>query len=288
MLHNNYAIALSPVEGPRASLEVQRAGIAFAQTCGLTGMTDYLTANTLDALADTGEHEQALTLAAELATAFEASGNLNNLIQARTVQIRILTLRGRASQVADTLDWLETTGRETGNLDTLVNGLGTAAIARAALAQPDHTSTLLSEIDTTPGSRNNSNYAPLLPALVRAALTTNDPTLAHQLTTGVEPHTPSHEHALTTATAALAEANGHHHTAADRYADAAQRWEAFGVIPEQAFALLGHGRCLLALGHDADATQPLLHARDIFQELQAAPALTETDGLLQQATALSS
>ena len=82
------------------------------------------------------------------------------------------------------------------------------AIARAALARPEHTSTLLSEIDTTPESRNNSNYTPLLPALVRAALTTNNPQLADQPTTGVEPHTPYAEHALTTAAAALAEADG--------------------------------------------------------------------------------
>ncbi len=165
--------------------------------------------------------------------------------------------------------------------------LGTAAIARAALAQPDHATTLLAEIDTTPGSRNNSNYPPLLPALVRAALTTNNRQLGHQLTTGVERHTPYHEHALTAATAALAEADGNHHAAAAGYADAAQRWEAFGVIPEQAFALLGHGRCLLALGRNADANQPLLQARDLFQKLQAAPALAETDALLEQATALS-
>ena len=37
-----------------------------------------------------------------------------------------------------------------------------------------------------------------------------------------------------------------------------------------------------------EAAQPLRLARDIFQELQAAPALAETDALLQQATALSS
>ena len=59
-------------------------------------------------------------------------------------------------------------------------------------------------------------------------------------------------------------------------------------MPEQAFALLGHGRCLVALGHMTEAAQPLSQARDIFQELQAAPALAETDALLQQATALSS
>jgi hypothetical protein len=60
-----------------------------------------------------------------------------------------------------------------------------------------------------------------------------------------------------------------------------------GVVPEQAFALLGQGRCLVALGHLTEAVQPLNQARDIFQKLQAAPALAETDALLQQATALS-
>jgi hypothetical protein len=123
--------------------------------------------------------------------------------------------------------------------------------------------------------------------VVRTALTANNPKLAHQLTTGVERHTPYHEHALTAAAAALAEANGHHQAAADGYADAARRWQAFGVPTEQAFALLGHGRCLLAL-NDPAATQPLLHARNIFQKPQAAPTLAETDLLLRQATARTS
>ena len=107
---------------------------------------------------------------------------------------------------------------------------------------------------------------------MRTALTIGNPQLAEQLTTGVEPRTPYHEHALTTANAALAEAHGDHQAAADGYADAAQRWESFGVVPEQAFALLGHGRCLLALGRPHRATQPLHQARDIFTRLQAAPA----------------
>jgi hypothetical protein len=204
------------------------------------------------------------------------------------VQSRILTLRGQASRVADRLDRLEATIRENGQIDMLVAGLGTAAIARAALAQPNHATTLLGEIDSAPGSRDTVHYPALLPALVRTALTTNNPQLAHQLTTGVEHHTPYHDHALAAATAALAEANGHHQAAADRYADAARRWQTFGVPTEEAFALLGHGRCLLALGHMTEAAQSLRLARDIFQELQAAPALAETDTLLRQATALSS
>ena len=88
--------------------------------------------------------------------------------------------------------------------------------------------------------------------------------------------------------AALAEARGDLQAAADGYADAAKRWQAFGVVPEQAFALLGQGRSLTALGRTAEARPVLQQAREIFQTLQAAPALAETDALLQQATALSS
>ena len=55
----------------------------------------------------------------------------------------------------------------------------------------DHATALLGEIDTTPGSHDNYGaYPSLLLAMVRTALTTNNPQLAHQLTTGVQPHTP--------------------------------------------------------------------------------------------------
>lgn len=71
-------------------------------------------------------------------------------------------------------------------------------------------------------------------------------------------------------------------------ADAADRWERFGVVPEQGFALLGQGRCLLGLSRPTEAAPILQHAREIFGRLLAAPALAETDALLQQASALSS
>jgi hypothetical protein len=124
--------------------------------------------------------------------------------------------------------------------------------------------------------------------MVRTALTAAKPELAERVVTGFNARDPLAQHALISARAALAEAHGRHQEAAEGYADAAARWESFGVVPEQAFALLGQGRCLVALGLLTEAAQPLSLARDIFQELQAAPALAETDALLQLATALSS
>ena len=124
--------------------------------------------------------------------------------------------------------------------------------------------------------------------MVRTALGIGEPELAERLVSGLEPRYPYAEHALVAANAALTEARGDLQAAADAYADAADRWERFGVVPEQAFALLGQGRCLLGLSRPTEAAPVLRHAREIFERLQAAPALAETDALLQQATALSS
>jgi hypothetical protein len=206
----------------------------------------------------------------------------------RFAETMIHTLRGHPEKTVSTLAWLEGTSRDSSHPDAISTNLATVAFAKTALGNPGHALALLSEIDTTPDIRENISFAARLPLMVRIALTLGDLELAQQLIGGVEDRTPFHEHALIAANAALNEASGEHGAAADGYADASRRWQTFGVVPEQAFALLGQGRCLVALGHPTDAAHPLRLARDIFQELQAAPALAETDALLRQATALSS
>ena len=76
--------------------------------------------------------------------------------------------------------------------------------------------------------------------------------LATSLAAGVQPVTPYHQHALAASRAQLAETTGDHAEATGLYADAAERWQQFGNLPEQAYALLGHGRCLTALGQPAE------------------------------------
>ena len=160
LLHNNLGSALLQVEGPVACLEALRAGIAFAEARGLTGLADHLMSSTLDALVETGEHEQVLALASELAARYEASGDVLDLSSVRSVQALILTLRGQAAQVADTLDWLEAATRKIGNSDFIVGNLAAAAFARAALGEHDPAAALLAEIETNPGSRESPYYSP--------------------------------------------------------------------------------------------------------------------------------
>ena len=65
------------------------------------------------------------------------------------------------------------------------------------------------------------------------------------------------------------------------YAEAAERWLDFGNVPERAYALLGQGRCLTALGQP-EAREPLREARELFASMGYQPALAETETLLEQ------
>ena len=55
------------------------------------------------------------------------------LTEVRALELRILTLRGQAAQMADSLDWLESASRETGSAEDVLIGLGSSAFARAGL-----------------------------------------------------------------------------------------------------------------------------------------------------------
>ncbi len=284
---NNLGYMLWSFEGPASSLAVLRDGIDFAQARGLTEMVDHLTASMLDTLFDAGEHEEALEVAAGIIERLEATREVWALIGIRAVQVRIFALRGQGGEGLVWLDELESTAKELEFAEAIVFALGSAALVRSGLGQQDAAVALLSAIDAFPGARATVYYGAFLPAMVRITLGV-DPALAERLVNGVERLSPYAEYALVAAEAGLAEARGDLEAAADAYADAADRWERFGVVPEQAFALLGQGRCLLGLGRPTEAAPVMEQAREIFERLRAAPALAETDALLQEAIALSS
>ena len=288
LAHNNYGLALWLFDGPAAGLDMLRAGIAYATPRGLTDMTDFTASSSVTLLVDSGQHDELLETAARLANSFETSGDVSNLTEVRAVQTRIHTLRGHPELAASWLSWLQTISREIGDPLTLMTGLGAAALAQSALGHSDAAAALLTEVDATAGIREVQYYPAWLPSMVRTALAVDEPTLAQRLMDGVEPRHPYTEHALAAANAALTEHRGDLQAAGVAYADAAHRWEGFGVVPEHAFALLGSGRCLLAMGRDAQARPVLTQARALLEHLQAAPALAEIDNLLGEPTDLTS
>jgi class 3 adenylate cyclase/tetratricopeptide (TPR) repeat protein len=283
LLHNNMAASMRDFEGPLRSLEVLREGIAYAQPRGLTEVLDGLAENAANALMNTGEHEEALAVAAEMAVRLEASGHVFDASSIRVTQLLILALRGRRAEVAEVLEWLEPAAHRIESSLDVAFLLGSAAVGRGALGQAEPAAALLAEVASSLEASGNAPYPFLLPAMVRTGVQIGQPALAERLAALLEPRSPAAEHALVTANASLAEARGDLQAAADGYADAADRWGGFGVPAEQAFALLGQGRCLLGLARPLEAAPVLQHARDIFERLQAAPALTEVDELLTTA-----
>jgi class 3 adenylate cyclase/tetratricopeptide (TPR) repeat protein len=278
---NNLGICLWAFDGPAAALKVQNTGIAFANARGLTELGMQITASGLPMLIDTGEFDRVLEIGAWVAARSEAERDVKGLIEPLVTEIRVRVLRGEAARVAGRLDWLETTARKTQDPQDLVTGLGSAALARAVLSQTEVALALLAEVEATAGARETAYYMQLLSAMVRVALAAGDRALGERLVDGVALVNPYCEHALAAARAALTEADGQVAAAGDMYVDAARRWHQFGVVVEEAFALLGVGRCLLAQGSGPGATAVLGQARAIFEQLRTAPALAETDALLR-------
>ncbi|MDX6408688.1 MAG: hypothetical protein QOE13_1759 [Gaiellaceae bacterium] len=276
----NLSEALWAYEGPQAALAVAREGFAFCERRGIAEFERNIAAQSLIYFAHCGRVTEALAEAEPLAAQLEATGAVN-LITVLSVQLRLLAERGDAEGAAADAERLAAAARETAEVQQLSIGFAAAARLLLVHGKHDEVRALLLELEQTSGIRGDINFAANLPELVRSALALRDPALAAQLADGVQPRTPLHEHASCAARAQLAEAGGEHALAATLYAEAAGRWQEFGEVPECAYALLGHGRCLLSLGRSV-AKVPLATARELFASLGYKPALAETEALLAQ------
>lgn len=285
VFHNNLAGSVWLYEGPAAALEIVRDGLAFADRRGISAASRHMAAESLHYLVANGCPAEALAEAARLRPELEESGaiGLNYVLSA---QLLLHGERGDPALGPADAERLSAAVRETTELQLIAVGLPAAAGMLLARGHGPDAARLLAELERTPGVRRDTNYAAVLPALVRCAVGVGDAELAARLAGGVESITPLHEHGLRAASAQMAEARGAHHEAAAGYAEAAERWQAFGDVPERAYALLGQGRCLHALGDQA-AADPLREARALFESLGYRPALAETDGLLGDTEAAS-
>jgi tetratricopeptide (TPR) repeat protein len=284
---NNLAIARYPFQGPARSLADFEQGIAFSEQRGLTGQAETMEADCPGLLVELGRPEEALERAGAVAAAVEASGATWVLSWVRALELATRLARGEAEGASGIGDWLVEAVRPQAQPDVTVEALAPVAAARLAAGAADEARALLAEIERTPGSRNVPYYPRQLAAMLRTALAAGDPELARSLVDGIEPRYPLHEHALCAARAQLAEHAGELADAAALYGEAAGRWQQFGNVREHAYALLGQGRCLVAL-EDPSAGQSLREAAELFGSMGYRPALAETEALLAQVTAARS
>jgi tetratricopeptide (TPR) repeat protein len=276
----NLEAVVGRFDGPVAALEENRIGIAYAKARGITHHIDWMAAGRIDWLTDLGDLDQALEDLEELEKR-RPDDNVNGLLQTRVLRVRIATLRGRADAVEGLAASIEEAARGLAYVQWVIDGLGATAGVHAALGRLDEARMLVAEIEAYPDARNDGSYVAWLPGLVRVAQAVGDRDLAARLVADLEPKSPLGEHALVTARAAIAEQFDETEAAANLYAEAASRWALFGNVPEEAFALLGQGRCLATLGKP-QAVTPLREASKLFSSLGAEPALAETEALLAE------
>jgi hypothetical protein len=239
-------------------------------------------AYTIDSLADLGQTEEALLEAGSLADRLEAAGDMGH-VGARALQLRLHAERGTPQQSPEP-EKLVRAALDIGLPSFIPLTFAAAAQLLLARRQSEQAQALLHELDSLDSSHVDPEYASVLPSLLRVALALDCRSLAERLSAGVEPVSPLHEHAVASARALLVEAAGEHAEAAELYADAAERWRRFGNVPERAYALLGQGRCQLALG-ESGADEPLRAARALFASMGYMPALAETEALLGESEA---
>jgi predicted ATPase/class 3 adenylate cyclase len=288
LLHNNFGVTLVNFRGPAAALEILHEGTRFAEGIGNTELTDGLDASIAFTVIDAGRPGEAITLASSMEERLATIGDVFDLHACRSARIRALALMGRAAEASDVLDPVEARARAAEDTNAIAAGLGAVALARSALGQPGAAIALLDELASAQNMKKDVYYLMMLPAFVREAIRLGEAALAESLASGPDLISPLSQHARVAASAIIAEARGDLEDAAETYADAAERWERFTVAPEQAFALLGRGRCLVELARPSDAEPVLREAREIFDTIGAAPALAETDELLQRAIARTS
>ena len=273
-------------EGPSAAVAAFAEAEAFATRRGVAASAQIAACSRLGALLEAGQLDEVLTEAGDLLPAFEASGNVFSHVEARALQARVLAEQ-RGSGAADIAEAAVAAAREMKRSDELCTAAVAVALTRIHAERFEDVRTLLREVVELPNIQASGEYGPRLPALVRCALAAGDAELAARLVEGVKPTLPVREHALATTAALLAEARGEHAEAGERFADAAVRWDSFGARLEQAYALLGQGRCLTALS-DPAADGPLRQARALFDEMGARPRVDECDTLILRASKLSS
>ena len=228
-----------------------------------------------------GEWDSFITEALSTEPLLEAASYSWLLAVVELNHLEVLVRRGQASGAGKLAAWVnEKVRTESGHIVAALSAV--SAAERMAVGDGAAALDLLAVSEAAFRVQGGFWWAACLPLAVRTALAAGDRRLAERLASAVEPPQPLCRHARAAAEALVVEARGEHEAAAEGFADAAARWHDFCVPYEEAQALLGRGRCLVALGRAPEAAVLLAAAREIFARLGAKPVLAETDELMQK------
>ena len=275
----NAVVLLYPYDGPSA-YQIAEEGLDFMQSRGILAGQGLMAMNRCSGLYADGRWDEALASLDGLHEWLEERDDQFALFYWWQNRATILAAMGRGAEALE----CATDGVERApHWDDPVlvkQARTTMLVALMLMGDSRRASELLREHVTDNREAGFQGDEDSFPDLVRCAVVLGEVEVAEQLVRCLQPGLPLVDHVLASCDALLAEAAGDHEAAAAGFADAAQRWHDFGVPYEEGHALLGQGRCLVALARAPEAAAPLAAAREIFARLGAEPALAETDAVM--------
>ena len=172
-LYDYYGFSVRGFRGPQAAVEVHNTGLEIARRRGIQGSVMALSVDLVTDRAFSGEWDEALSAAAELAPQLQEAEDVFNLLALRPVQTLLLLRRGEVDQVAHILEWMTVRGRrsEVGFLKG--SSLLVASAAYLALGSADMTLELLAEWAAMPQPQSQEARE-LMPEAIRSALVAGD------------------------------------------------------------------------------------------------------------------
>jgi class 3 adenylate cyclase/tetratricopeptide (TPR) repeat protein len=273
-------------EGPAQAEELYAAGIELGDRRGAIAGANWVRMETMWPAFDTGRWDTLLETGDRVReVARERPGQVTVLAQIYQSLVRVA--RG-ALDLSDAIEeGFVPRVREIGDGQVIVPAFRLAAMNRVLHGDLAGGVAFVRELGELMRERPGY-HAWLLEDSARVCLAAGAADLLRELTERAAPPMWRDRNCVLSARAMLAELDGDPEGAQVLHLEAAQAWAAFPHVFEHGHALLGVGRCLLELGRGAEAREHLLHARELFAGLGAAPSLTEADALLARATAKSS
>ena len=261
--YNNYGGMRWMREGPEAGLETYREGIAFSSRRGGEGLSLWSKGETTWCLYDLGRWDELIEIAGEIEREAAARDWSQIASLAQPQRVKVVLFRSDADRAAEISEANLPAARRVGDPQLLIPALESQALVSSRRGEPQRVIESLLEME-----RITAETTPLILSgaaeAVRLAVGAGDLDLAHRLQAGNRGYAGRSQIILATGAAILAEAEGRLDEAVAAYLDAATRWEAYGNVIEQGYALTAAGRCLIGLARGREAVEPLRAARELF------------------------
>jgi class 3 adenylate cyclase/tetratricopeptide (TPR) repeat protein len=278
--YNNWADLTWKALGPGPSAEIYRRAIEHGERRGLIQPAAWSRSELTRPMYEAGEWDELLAIADEILdpSSILQQNRSQGILFAMIYRARVIALRGLPTE--ELVDGFLPRAREVGDMQMLVPAPIAASVIEMVNDRRESALERLEEFERVTETRPDW-LATELGEAVRIALWAGESDRASRLVGLMRSSTERDRRAMDGATAAIAEATSVDPIEAARlYEVAAEGWQRFGHVVEQAFALLGQGRCLVRVGEHASAAEPLKAAREIFARLEAAPLVADVDALL--------